>query len=197
MWRDYVRALYSATTAAPMFGRLLPKEGRFFDLFNAHAEQVVRAAHELKALMDELREARGARAHHRRGRARRRPHHRGDHPPAAHDLHHAARPRPHPPARERDGRHLRPDPGHDRDAHALRHPRDHARDRAARRHRREVLRAREGRGRAARRRGPQVRGDREDLRGDRPPRVRRRPRDALGASRASSARSRTCARSSR
>src|SRR5512141_3126932 len=35
-----------------MFGRLLPKEGRFFDLFNAHAAQVVRAAQELKALME-------------------------------------------------------------------------------------------------------------------------------------------------
>ena len=35
-----------------MFGRLLPKEGRFFDLFNAHAFQVVRAARELKALME-------------------------------------------------------------------------------------------------------------------------------------------------
>ena len=35
-----------------MFGRLLPKEGRFFDLFNAHAEQVVRAAHELKLVME-------------------------------------------------------------------------------------------------------------------------------------------------
>ena len=35
-----------------MFGRLLPKEGRFFDLFNAHAAQILRAAHELKALMD-------------------------------------------------------------------------------------------------------------------------------------------------
>ena len=35
-----------------MFGRLLPKEGRFFDLFNAHATQVVRAAQELKALME-------------------------------------------------------------------------------------------------------------------------------------------------
>ena len=34
-----------------MFGRLLPKEGRFFDLFNAHAVQIVRAAHELAALM--------------------------------------------------------------------------------------------------------------------------------------------------
>ena len=34
-----------------MFGRLLPKEGRFFDLFNAHAEQVVRAARELTLLL--------------------------------------------------------------------------------------------------------------------------------------------------
>jgi hypothetical protein len=34
-----------------MFGRLLPREGRFFDLFNAHAVQIVRAAHELAALM--------------------------------------------------------------------------------------------------------------------------------------------------
>lgn len=34
-----------------MFGRLLPKEGRFFDLFNLHAAQIVRAAHELAALM--------------------------------------------------------------------------------------------------------------------------------------------------
>jgi predicted phosphate transport protein (TIGR00153 family) len=36
-----------------MFGRLLPKEGRFFDLFNSHAEQVVKAAHELAALMQD------------------------------------------------------------------------------------------------------------------------------------------------
>jgi len=35
-----------------MFGRFLPKEGRFFELFNAHAAQVVRAAHELKLLME-------------------------------------------------------------------------------------------------------------------------------------------------
>ena len=35
-----------------MFGRLLPKEGRFFDLFNAHAAQIVRAATELRALME-------------------------------------------------------------------------------------------------------------------------------------------------
>jgi predicted phosphate transport protein (TIGR00153 family) len=36
-----------------MFGRLLPKEGRFFDLFNQHAEQIVRAAHQLAALMQD------------------------------------------------------------------------------------------------------------------------------------------------
>jgi uncharacterized protein len=42
----------SPARIAPMFGRLLPKEGRFFDLFNAHAAQVVRASHELKAVMD-------------------------------------------------------------------------------------------------------------------------------------------------
>ena len=34
-----------------MFGRLLPQEGRFFELFNAHAEQIVRAARALSALM--------------------------------------------------------------------------------------------------------------------------------------------------
>jgi predicted phosphate transport protein (TIGR00153 family) len=37
-----------------MFGRLLPREGRFFDLFNAHAEQVVRAGRALKAMMDDF-----------------------------------------------------------------------------------------------------------------------------------------------
>src|SRR5688572_27141690 len=34
-----------------MFGRLLPKEGRFFDLFNAHAAQIVRAATALREVM--------------------------------------------------------------------------------------------------------------------------------------------------
>lgn len=37
-----------------MFGRLLPREGRFFDLFNAHADQVVLAARELAALMQDF-----------------------------------------------------------------------------------------------------------------------------------------------
>lgn len=35
-----------------MFGRLLPREGRFFELFNAHAKEVVRAARALKAVME-------------------------------------------------------------------------------------------------------------------------------------------------
>ena len=34
-----------------MFGRFMPQEGRFFEYFNAHAEHVVKAAHELNALM--------------------------------------------------------------------------------------------------------------------------------------------------
>ena len=34
-----------------MFGRLMPREGRFFELFNAHAEQMVFAAKELALLM--------------------------------------------------------------------------------------------------------------------------------------------------
>ena len=37
-----------------MFGRLLPKEGRFYDLFKAHAEQVVLAGRELAALMEDF-----------------------------------------------------------------------------------------------------------------------------------------------
>jgi predicted phosphate transport protein (TIGR00153 family) len=37
-----------------MFGRLLPREGRFYDLFNAHAEQIVRAGRELVLLMQDF-----------------------------------------------------------------------------------------------------------------------------------------------
>ena len=37
-----------------MFGRLLPQEGRFFELFNSHAEQIVLGAQELVALMDDV-----------------------------------------------------------------------------------------------------------------------------------------------
>lgn len=37
-----------------MFSKLMPKEGRFFDLFNAHAELVVKGGRELAALVDDL-----------------------------------------------------------------------------------------------------------------------------------------------
>jgi uncharacterized protein len=37
-----------------MFGRLMPREGRFFDLFNQHAENIVEGARELAALMANL-----------------------------------------------------------------------------------------------------------------------------------------------
>lgn len=36
-----------------MFGRFMPREGRFFELFDLHAEQAVLAARELVALFDE------------------------------------------------------------------------------------------------------------------------------------------------
>jgi predicted phosphate transport protein (TIGR00153 family) len=37
-----------------MFGRFMPKEGKFFDLFNAHAKEIVRGADALVALMSAL-----------------------------------------------------------------------------------------------------------------------------------------------
>src|SRR5688572_33138995 len=53
-WPHYIGVLLHSrqpSRGIPMFGRLLPKEGRFFDLFNAHATQVVRAARELSTLL--------------------------------------------------------------------------------------------------------------------------------------------------
>jgi len=37
-----------------MFGRLMPKEGRFYDLFDRHADQVERCGRELSALMGDF-----------------------------------------------------------------------------------------------------------------------------------------------
>jgi predicted phosphate transport protein (TIGR00153 family) len=39
-----------------MFGRLMPREGRFFDYFNDHAEQIVLGAEQLKALLGAVHE---------------------------------------------------------------------------------------------------------------------------------------------
>ena len=40
-----------------MFGRLIPREGRFFDMFSAHAAQIVRGSHALVQLLAELNNA--------------------------------------------------------------------------------------------------------------------------------------------
>lgn len=37
-----------------MFGRLMPREGKFFDLFNRHAERIVAGSRELVGLMNEF-----------------------------------------------------------------------------------------------------------------------------------------------
>ena len=34
-----------------MLGRLMPREGKFFDLFNAHAERIVEGSRELAAMI--------------------------------------------------------------------------------------------------------------------------------------------------
>ncbi len=39
-----------------MFGRLMPREGRFFELFNEHADQLVLGAEQLEALMHAVHE---------------------------------------------------------------------------------------------------------------------------------------------
>ena len=37
-----------------LFGKLLPKEGNFFELFNQHAERIVEAAHAFANLVTHL-----------------------------------------------------------------------------------------------------------------------------------------------
>jgi uncharacterized protein len=37
-----------------MFGKLMPKEGRFFDFFNEHADLMVKCAHELDAFLRDM-----------------------------------------------------------------------------------------------------------------------------------------------
>ncbi|HEX8989372.1 MAG TPA: DUF47 family protein [Rhodocyclaceae bacterium] len=47
-----------------MFSKLMPQEGKFFDLFNAHAELVVQGAHELAVLVASLGEGSGGVSSH-------------------------------------------------------------------------------------------------------------------------------------
>ena len=81
-----------------MFGRLMPRQGKFFDLFNEHAEQIVLGSRELAALMANLddleRRTYNIESIEKRADKITRTHDRT----AAQDLHHAARPRRHPPA---------------------------------------------------------------------------------------------------
>lgn len=42
-----------------MFSRLMPQEGKFFDLFNAHAELVAQGGRELGAMVDDLVDGKG------------------------------------------------------------------------------------------------------------------------------------------
>ena len=46
-----------------MFGRLMPREGKFFDLFNRHAERIVVGSQELAGLMAEFSDVASRRAH--------------------------------------------------------------------------------------------------------------------------------------
>src|SRR5471032_250917 len=40
----------------PMLSRLMPREGKFFELFNAHAEQIVLGSRELELMMTEFKD---------------------------------------------------------------------------------------------------------------------------------------------
>jgi hypothetical protein len=39
-----------------MLGRLMPREGKFFELFNAHAARIAEGSHELAAMMNAFNE---------------------------------------------------------------------------------------------------------------------------------------------
>src|SRR5688572_30356860 len=41
----------AATRRSPMFGRFMPREGRFFELFSRHAGEIVQGSRELVAMM--------------------------------------------------------------------------------------------------------------------------------------------------
>src|SRR5687768_200839 len=51
----YDRAASEPGSSA-MLGRLMPREGKFFDLFNAHAERIVEGARELAAMIGTFKE---------------------------------------------------------------------------------------------------------------------------------------------
>src|SRR5690606_32009338 len=85
----------------------------------------------------------------------------------------------HPSPHQQHGRHPGPDPGRGRVGHSLRPAAGHPRGAAARRTQRDVLRTRQGGRHDARQHGERRR-DPQAVHRDRPPRVGRRPRHALG-----------------
>ena len=135
-----------------LFGKLLPREGNFFELFNQHGDHIVEGARAFILLIQNYADPELREKYAERGRQRRapgRPHHRRGEPAAAQDLHHADRPRADPQPDQRDGRHPRPAAGRDRDDVAVRRARDDRGRAAPRRPERQVLRARAARGVAA------------------------------------------------
>ena len=97
-----------------LFSKLLPREGNFFELFDQHAGFIAEGARAFIRLIQNYNDL-GLREKHAievdaAERAGRQGHRRGE-PPAAQDVHHAARPRRDPQAHHRDGRHPRPDGG--------------------------------------------------------------------------------------
>jgi hypothetical protein len=96
-----------------VFGRLLPKEGNFFELFNEHGTHIAVGARAFLAMVQNyadrtLREKYAAEVDAPNVRPTRS---RPKSPAAAPHLHHADRPRADPRADQRDGRHPRPAAG--------------------------------------------------------------------------------------
>jgi uncharacterized protein Yka (UPF0111/DUF47 family) len=82
-----------------LFGKLLPREGNFFEMFNEHGKHIADGARAFQSMVqnyndEALREKYGAEVDGAE-QAGRQDHRRGQ-PPAAQDLHHADRPRADP-----------------------------------------------------------------------------------------------------
>ena len=89
-----------------LFGKLLPREGNFFELFNQHAGFIAEGARAFILLIRNyadpaLRERYASEVGDLRAPGR--PHHGRGQPAAAQDLHHADRPRADPRPDQRDG----------------------------------------------------------------------------------------------
>ncbi len=94
--------------------RLMPREGRFFNLFDNHAKLIVDGALALADVLQHYENQKDRESRHqahRRRRARRRPHHARNRAAAAHHLRHAFRSRRHPSPDLAHGRRAGSHPG--------------------------------------------------------------------------------------